>query len=370
MAGEMISLRAADGGSFGAYVAAPEAGHGPGLLLFPEIFGLNPHIRGLADLYAEEGYLVFAPDLFWRLKPGIELGYSDDDFNTALSYYERFDVNQAVSDIGDALTALRANPICNGKAGALGFGLGGTLAYLAAARLPLDAAIAYYGVGIEQALGEAAAVKCPVAFHFAAEDKFVAADAREAIRAAFARHDTAEFYVYRDAAHGFNNRKRAGYHPPSAALAYSRTLGVLRRAIGPRYDLDGLWERHTGYEFGTRDADATMRTMVAEPYVNHVPTMTGGVGQAELARFYRNHFVNSNPKDTRLIPISRTIGADRLVDEMLFCFTHDVEIDWMLPGVAPTGRYVEVPLVAIINFRGPKLYHEHIYWDQASVLAQ
>jgi carboxymethylenebutenolidase len=113
-----------------------------------------------------------------------------------------------------------------------------------------------------------------------------------------------------------------------------------------------------------------MATMVADPYVNHVPTMTGGVGQEALARFYRDHFVNANPKDTRLIPVSRTIGTDRVVDEMLFCFTHDVEIPWMLPGVKPTGRYVEVPLVAIVAFRGDKLYHEHIYWDQASVLAQ
>ena len=87
-------------------------------------------------------------------------------------------------------------------------------------------------------------------------------------------------------------------------------------------------------------------------------------------RFYRNHFIPKCPKDTKLVPISRTIGADRLVDEMLFCFTHDIEIDWMLAGVKPTGKYVEVPLVAIVNFRGDKLYHEHIYWDQASVLTQ
>src|SRR5258707_15648358 len=98
--------------------------------------------------------------------------------------------------------------------------------------------------------------------------------------------------------------------------------------------------------------------------------MRGGVGADDLARFYRPHFIPKCPKDTRLVPISRTIGADRIVDEMLFCFTHDREIDWMLPGVAPTGRYVEVPLVAIVCFRGDKLYHEHIYWDQASVLVQ
>jgi carboxymethylenebutenolidase len=110
--------------------------------------------------------------------------------------------------------------------------------------------------------------------------------------------------------------------------------------------------------------------MVAEPYVNHVPVMTGGVGQQDLARFYAQHFIPKLPADTRLVPISRIVGGDRVVDEMLFCFTHDVEIDWMLPGVPPTGRYVEVPLVAIVNFRGDKLYHEHIYWDQASVLVQ
>ena len=93
-------------------------------------------------------------------------------------------------------------------------------------------------------------------------------------------------------------------------------------------------------------------------------------GPKELARFYQHHFVNSNPKDTKIVPVSRTIGADQLVDEVLFCFTHDVEIDWMLPGIKPTGKYVEVPLVAIIRFRDGKLCHEHIYWDQASVLAQ
>jgi carboxymethylenebutenolidase len=110
--------------------------------------------------------------------------------------------------------------------------------------------------------------------------------------------------------------------------------------------------------------------MVPQPYVNHVPTMTGGVGYAELHRFYKNHFIPTTPADTRLVPISRTVGVDRVVDEMLFCFTHDIEIDWMLPGIAPTGKYVEIPLVAIICFRGDKLYHEHIYWDQASVLVQ
>lgn len=138
----------------------------------------------------------------------------------------------------------------------------------------------------------------------------------------------------------------------------------------PDYDLVALWDEHCRYEFETRDVDATMATMVDAPYVNHIPTMTGGVGHDELKRFYKYHFIGANPPDTTLTPISRTVGADSVVDEMLFSFTHTSEIDWMLPGVPPTGRKVAVPLVAIAHFRDGKLAHEHIYWDQASVLAQ
>jgi carboxymethylenebutenolidase len=135
-------------------------------------------------------------------------------------------------------------------------------------------------------------------------------------------------------------------------------------------DLVALWEAHTRYEFETRDVDATMATMAAEPYVNHVPTMTGGVGHNALKRFYRYHFIGANPPDFRMTPVSRTVGEDRIVDEFIVQFTHTTEIDWMLPGIAPTGRTVEVPMVAIVQFRGDKLVHEHIYWDQASVLVQ
>jgi carboxymethylenebutenolidase len=141
-------------------------------------------------------------------------------------------------------------------------------------------------------------------------------------------------------------------------------------AMAADHDLTALWEAHCRHEFETRDTDATMATMVDEPYVNHVPTMTGGVGQRQLRRFYRYHFIGANPADMELVPVSRTLGADQLVDEMVVRFTHTSEIDWMLPGIAPTGRKVEVPLVAIVRFRDGKVAHEHIYWDQASVLVQ
>lgn len=136
------------------------------------------------------------------------------------------------------------------------------------------------------------------------------------------------------------------------------------------HDLERLWETHCRYEFETRDVNATMSTMVEEPYVNHVPTMTGGVGHDQLKRFYKYHFIGVNPPDFRLSPISRTIGVDRIVDEFILQFTHTTEIDWMLPGIAPTGREVRVPTVAIVEFKDGKLAHEHIYWDQASVLVQ
>ncbi|MDT5210347.1 MAG: carboxymethylenebutenolidase [Mycobacterium sp.] len=136
------------------------------------------------------------------------------------------------------------------------------------------------------------------------------------------------------------------------------------------HDLAALWDAHCRFEFETRDVDATMATMVAEPYVNHIPTMTGGVGHDKLRDFYANHFIGVNPPDMELVPVSRTVGETSVVDELIARFTHTTHIDWMLPGIEPTGRSVEIPLVAIVQFDGDKLVHEHIYWDQASVLVQ
>jgi carboxymethylenebutenolidase len=135
-------------------------------------------------------------------------------------------------------------------------------------------------------------------------------------------------------------------------------------------DLVKLWEEHTAHEFSTRDTEATLATMVDDAHVNHVPVMTGGYGKDALRAFYSRDFIPSMPPDTTLTPVSRTIGDNQLVDEMIFSFTHTQEMPWMLPGVAPTNRRVEVPLVAIVRFREGKLAHEHIYWDQASVLRQ
>lgn len=366
----MIQITAADGGRFEAYLAMPEGGRGPGLVLVPEIFGVNPTMRAHADLFAEEGYAVLVPDLFWRLEPGVSLGYSEAEVARGRALLARFDIGRGVEDIGACLSYLRALPSGTGMAGVVGFCLGGRLAYLAAARLSPDAAVAFYGGGIDAHVDEARAIRCPMLLHFGAKDALIPPEAVARVRAATEGLPNLRLYSYGEAGHGFYNHDRSTYHRPSAMMAHSRTIALLRQALGPNLDLEALWERHLELEFATRDADATMRTMVASPYVNHVPVMTGGTGFEELCRFYRHHFIPQMPRDTHMIPVSRTVGADRVVDEMIFCFTHDEEIDWMLPGIKPTGRRVEVPLVAIVNFRGGKLYHEHIYWDQASVLVQ
>ena len=145
----------------------------------------------------------------------------------------------------------------------------------------------------------------------------------------------------------------------------------VNRNLSPAQEaLQQLWEQHVQYEFSTRNTDDTLATMVEDAYVNHIPVLTGGVGRDELREFYSKRFIPQMPPDTEMTPVSRTIGEDQLVDEMVFKFTHSIPMDWMLPGIPATGKRVEVPLVAIVRFREGKLAHEHIYWDQASVLVQ
>lgn len=371
MKGRYIDIPSRDGGTFRGYLATPAQGKGPGIVLCHEIYGVNATMREVADYYAEEGYTVLAPDLFWRAEPGIELGYSPEDSERAFALYRGFDQDKGVEDIDASIRTLDSLAECAGKVGVLGFCLGGKLAYLAACRLPnVACAVSYYGVGIETALGEAAALRGRLVLQIAAQDRFCPAEAQQQILAALSNHENVEVYICPGVDHAFARAGGEHWNKAAALMAHQRSVTAFRREMGPHYDLSTLWEVHLAHEFSTRDVDATMRTMVAEPYVNHIPTMTGGVGHQELKRFYRHHFVHNNPPDTTIIPVSRTIGATQIVDESLFCFTHTTEIDWMLPGIAPTGKRVEIPLVAIVKFRGDKLYHEHIYWDQASVLVQ
>ncbi|KAH8656547.1 LEA domain protein [Tricladium varicosporioides] len=161
------------------------------------------------------------------------------------------------------------------------------------------------------------------------------------------------------------------FHAASESMSHTRNLTFLKKHLGaPFFDLEAIWNEHTAFEFGDRSVARTMETMVAEPYVNHIPTMTGGIGRERLTNFYRHHFIFNNPEDTDLELISRVVGIDRVVDEFVFSFTHTKIIDWILPGIPPTGKHVRVPFTSVVNIRGDRLYHEHIAWDQASVLVQ
>ncbi|KAL8721603.1 MAG: hypothetical protein Q9181_007674 [Wetmoreana brouardii] len=192
------------------------------------------------------------------------------------------------------------------------------------------------------------------------------------IHLAGSQHFSSKFhaYSYPHVAPGFAEQDLEEYDKISAGLAWSRSLELVRNAFDVEVDLEGIWEEHSRSEFAAKDADATMATMVKEPYVNHIPTMTGGIGSSELRRFYRDYFIPGNPPSFKMRLISRTVGTDRIVDELFVSFRHTQEIPWMLPGVAPTNKQVDVVLVAIVCIRGGKLYHEHIYWDQATVLVQ
>lgn len=153
-------------------------------------------------------------------------------------------------------------------------------------------------------------------------------------------------------------------------MAQSKGNKRRSKATPKQPGLSQLWEEHVRHEFSTRSHEDTLATMVEDAYVNHIPVLTGGSGHHQLREFYSKRFIPQMPPDTEMTPVSRTIGEDQLVDEMVFKFTHTIPMDWMLPGVPPTGKRVEVPLVAIVRFRNGKLAHEHIYWDQASVLVQ
>lgn len=215
---------------FEGYLALPPAGHGPGLLLLQEIFGVNPHIRAVAEQYALAGFVVLAPDLFWREAPRVELGYDGAERERALALMRTVTPDRVGPDLQAALAALKARPECNGKAGALGFCMGGRLAFAAAAAGGLDAAVAWYGGGIHTQLALAPQIRCPMQFHHAGIDEAIPPAAVAAVEAAMAGK-AAEFHHYPEARHGFNCWARAAYHPASAALAHGRTLSFLAQCL-------------------------------------------------------------------------------------------------------------------------------------------
>jgi carboxymethylenebutenolidase len=216
---------------FAGYLALPPAGSGPGLVLWQEIFGVNAHIRALAEQYALDGFVVLAPDAFWRQAPQVELGYGGPDFARAIELMKAYSGPDALSDIAHSVAALRNRPeVAGRKVGSFGYCMGGRLAYLAAATAGVDAAVAYYGGGIQGQLDRAASITCPVQFHYAEQDDNIPLAAVEQVRGAMAGKG-AEVHVYRGAHHGFNCWARGSYDAPSAALAHGRSLQFLAQHL-------------------------------------------------------------------------------------------------------------------------------------------
>ncbi|HEX6046006.1 MAG TPA: dienelactone hydrolase family protein [Pyrinomonadaceae bacterium] len=370
----MVTIKSFDGGEFDAYLALPAGGYGPGIVVLQEIFGVNKVVRDVADWYAAHGFVALCPDLFWRQQPGVEL--TDKDWDQAIAFYQGLDEAKAVDDSAAALEFLRRHNACSGRVGAVGYCLGGNLAYLLSVRYKPDCAVGYYGVSIEKSLGEADKLASPLLLHIAGDDKFCPPEAQRQIHSTLGSNPLVTLHEYPGLGHAFGRVGGEHYDAAAAEVANLRSLEFFVRHLagdglaGAQQVLSTKWDDHVKYEFATRNTDHTLDTMVADAYVNHVPVMTGGVGHDELREFYSKRFIPQMPPDTAMTPVSRTIGVDRIVDEMVFEFTHTIEMDWMLPGVAPTGKHVRVALVVIVHFRDGKLAHEHIYWDQASVLAQ
>lgn len=219
-----IDIPAADGRLYQGYLALPPAGTGPGIVLLQEIFGVNRHIQAVAEQYAQLGFVVLAPDVFWRQAPRESFSYTGDEAARARDMLIRADMAEIEADLQGTVRSLRERPEVTGGVGALGFCIGGRLAYLAAAAGMVDAAACYYGGGIQDQLQKAAAVRCPMLFHYGETDPLIPLAAVERVRAAFADRDTAKFFVYPGASHGFNCWERASYQPLAAMQAHGRTV--------------------------------------------------------------------------------------------------------------------------------------------------
>jgi carboxymethylenebutenolidase len=228
-----LTLHATDGsGTFQAYAALPKTGSGPGILVIQEIFGVNPFIRATCDYYASLGYLAVAPDLFWRLQPGIQLdAEKPEEFQQGLALMGRFDIDKAVADMSATVAAMRAHEACTGKVGTIGYCLGGKLAYLMATRSNADANAGYYGVGLDQLLDEARHITAPLILHIAEEDGFCPKEAQAKIKAGLAGNPHVTVYSYPGADHAFAREGGSHFKPDAARLANERTMKLFSETL-------------------------------------------------------------------------------------------------------------------------------------------
>jgi len=234
-----VTIRAADGGSFSAYLATPHSasaggtGRGSGVVLIQEIFGVNKVMRNLADGFARQGYVVLCPDLFWRQEPGIQItDQTEAEWQKAFSLYKGFDEANGVDDLKSTLAHLRKLPACTGKVGSVGYCLGGKLAYLMTTRSDADCSVGYYGVAIEAALDEATSIKKPLMLHIAEKDQFCPPDAQKRIKDALKGNPNVTIHSYPGMDHAFARVGGQHYDTKSAELANQRTAEFFKKNLG------------------------------------------------------------------------------------------------------------------------------------------
>jgi carboxymethylenebutenolidase len=231
--GSYTNLVMQDGATMRAYQAMPASGQGPVVVVLQEIFGVNEAIRSVANDLALNGYIALAPDLFWRLEPGVELAYDAAGREKAFAYWKSFDLETGVTDVIAAISAAREPPFGSGKVGVLGFCLGGQLAVEAGARAGVDAVVCFYGVRLGESLDEIAGLVCPTLFHFGDADAHIPAEVRRMVTDLADRSPDMKVEIYAGAEHGFYNSFRlAGFNPSAYELSRRSTLELLHRALG------------------------------------------------------------------------------------------------------------------------------------------
>ena len=232
MSSQTLSIKTPDG-DFSAYVARPAAAKAPAIVVIQEIFGVNAVMRQIADDLAAEGYIAICPDLFWRIEPGIDItDQSQAEWAKAFSLYTAFNVDKGIEDIAATLKAIRSDPGCNGKVGAVGYCLGGLLSYLTAARTDIDAAVSYYGVGIDGKLDEAAKITAPMLLHVAEKDQFVPAPAQAAMAKVLINGPRLGLHIYPGCDHAFARTGGEHYDAAAAKLANDRTAAFFTNTLG------------------------------------------------------------------------------------------------------------------------------------------
>jgi carboxymethylenebutenolidase len=228
-----VTIRAADGGSFSAYLATPKSGKGPGILVIQEIFGVNKVMRDTADAFAANGYVAMCPDLFWRQEPGVQItDKSEAEWKKAFALMQGFDQAKGVEDMKATVAALRKHQACTGKVGSVGYCLGGRLAYLMATRSDTDANVGYYAVNLPDILGEAKNIKKPLLLHIAEKDQFVPPEAQAKVKDALKGNNHVTIYSYPGADHAFARVGGQHYDKKAADQANQRTAEFLKKNLG------------------------------------------------------------------------------------------------------------------------------------------